>query len=288
MIANYEDVKRSADASFTAKAVKADSFGFNWHYNACFELTLILSGSGRRYVGDDISEFCAGDLVMIGPNVPHTWVSFDNRQACEAIVVHFNQTPAEISLFELPEMIKIKELLKSAARGIHFHGGHVRELSDMLTALTTCRNWEKLTTLITILGKLADHEGKRLLSARHSFGSLDRKSQDRFSKASEYLDANFTDPQISQSQIASQIYMSTSRFSQFFRQVSGRSYIEYLNELRIGHACKLLIETDHPITGIAFAAGFNNIANFNRHFLKLKNITPRQYRQEYITGRHSG
>ncbi len=281
MIANYEDVKKTPDASFTAKTVKTASFDFYWHYNTCFELTLIISGSGRRYVGDDISEFAPGDLVLIGPSVPHTWVSYDRQDACEAVVVHFNETTAGLSIFSLPEMAKIKELLKSAARGIHFYGEHTRQVCDMITELNTGESWRKITSLITILGKLAEHDGRRLLSAKNSFGSLDRKSQDRFSRASEYLDANFTDPQISQSQIASQIYMSTSRFSQFFRQVSGKSYIEYLNELRIGYACRLLIETDRPITDIAFAAGFNNIANFNRHFLKLKTATPRQYRREY-------
>jgi AraC-like DNA-binding protein/quercetin dioxygenase-like cupin family protein len=280
MIANYENTNDCREENFVVKQAQGECFPFYWHYNSCYELTLITAGSGTRYIGDDISGFAPGELVLLGPNLPHTWNSHESEKRCEAVVVHFNDDFAGAGLFEKPEMKSLKDMLESSSRGLLFDSGCSEKLAHHIAALCDTDGWKRTTSLLNILGSLSDSR-RATISQGESFASLDKSSQERFSRVCAHINANFTSPDLCQSGIAAAVHMSRSRFSQFFRQVSGRSYIEHLNSLRINHACKLLIETDKPVTDICFDSGFNNIANFNRHFLKQKNKTPRQYRSAF-------
>jgi AraC-like DNA-binding protein/mannose-6-phosphate isomerase-like protein (cupin superfamily) len=281
MPANYEDINSPQSGSFNVKLIDAEQFPFYWHYNSCYELTLIVHGSGNRYIGDNISEVSAGELVLLGPNLPHSWCSPEESGRCEAVVVHFREDFAGESIFSLTEMQTIKNMLKRACRGLVFDKELSQTLAGDIAELSEIHGWKKITSLLNILGRLSESPNANTISAGEHFSSLERTSQDRFSKVCRYINANFTDPQLSRISSAAQIHMSSSRFSRFFKEVCGKSYIEYVNELRINHACKMLIETDRSVTDICFDAGFNNIANFNRRFLRLKTKTPREYRQAF-------
>ena len=280
MIASYEETKELNDHCFIAKDLNCPKFPFYWHYNNCFELTVILRGSGNRYIGSDISEFSAGELVLIGPNLPHTWDSCENQTNSRAIVFHFTENSCGEGLFDKNEMQDIKKMLNRSKNGLLFTPTATQTVIENISALPVLDGWQRITTLLEILGKLSK-ANCRTISENSNFGSLDQKSQDRFSRVCSFINTNFTDPQLSQADIAAQIHMSSSRFSQFFKQICGKSYIEYLNSTRLNHACKMLIETDKSITEICFESGFSNIANFNRHFKKQKVKTPRQYRYAF-------
>ncbi len=280
MIADYEDILRFENRSFALKKRSGNEFEFRWHFNDCYELTLITKGSGRRYVGDDISAFSAGDLVLLAPELPHTWASYDNKSPCEAFVLHFNFDFGNESFLNAPEMNKIADMLKKADKGIYFGGKTVAQIQKKFVSMNRAAGWRKAALFIEILGSCCECERIGSLSTCERFGEIDSKNQTRFGNVCRYLNANFTKP-LSQAQTAKKAFMSPSRFSQFFKEISGKSFTEYLTELRVGYACKLLIETDKTVTAICFEAGFGNSANFNRRFKKIKQITPRQYRRQF-------
>jgi AraC-like DNA-binding protein/mannose-6-phosphate isomerase-like protein (cupin superfamily) len=277
MIASYEEIPKSTNSGLAIKLLNQKNFPFYWHYNSCFELTLINAGKGRRYIGDNISEFRAGELILIAPNLPHSWCSYENKKNCRAVVVHFERRYFGDDFFETADMRSVKKLLNLAAIGVLFDEQTVSKLNKDFLNLPQKQGWQRVASFIEILGRLSDSPNKTI-SSTGCFTCLDKPAQERFSRVCNYIDTRFADSEISKSMVASQIHMSPSRFSSFFKSACGKSYIEYLNEIRIANACKKLIETDNTITDICFGVGFNNTANFNRHFIRLKKQTPRQYR----------
>lgn len=280
MIAGYEDILRFENRFFALKKRSGNEFEFRWHFNDCYELTLITKGSGRRYIGDDISAFSAGDLVLLAPELPHTWASYDNKSPCEAFVLHFSFDPDNDRFLSAPEMNEIADMLKKADKGVCFSKKTASKIEEKFVFMARATGWRKTALFIEILGTCCECQAISSLSTSERFGEIDSENQTRFGNICRYLNANFTKP-LSQSQTAKQAFMSPSRFSQFFKEVSGKSFTEYLTELRVGYACKLLIETDKPVTSICFEAGFGNSANFNRCFKKIKQTTPRHYRRQF-------
>jgi AraC-like DNA-binding protein len=264
--------------SFVAFRRNDPEFAFNWHFHPELELTYIIRSRGVRMVGDNVENYRAGDLVLLGPNLPHTWASEENSGAShQAIVIQFR---AEIFPTQnLPEMEGVKAILGMAARGIHFSGPNVFRAARGMRRILRLRGLKALTELLSILDLLAGGGALRPLAARHYLPLLNQKQKSRFERVLRFLEQNALRGEASLGAAARAASMAPAAFSRFFRRMAGKPYIQFLNEMRLTHACRLLMDTERPITEVAFESGFGNLSNFNRSFLASKGTTPSGYRR---------
>lgn len=277
MKARLEELSlRSKNASFLCYKVKVPSFEFLWHYHPEYELTYIVKGKGKRFVGDSYEDFESGDLALLGSMLPHTWVSEINLDHnCEAIVIQFSKAFAE-SLFQYPEMNDLFTLLTNSKNGLHFTSNDI-QLITLLNGLVEDKGANAFANLIKVL-QLLSGNASRKLSSDHFKPLKGNENQQRINKVLLYIQESYTS-KVSLSQASAIIHLSESAFCKFFKRVTGRTFSDYVNEIRISKACELIIETDNPIEQIAFSTGFESQTYFNRIFLKKKGVRPKSYRR---------
>jgi AraC-like DNA-binding protein len=274
-----------ADRSATVSHNLYKNFLRVWHFHEEFELVAVMQSSGMRFVGDSIEKFDSGDVVLIGKNVPHMWLNDDryfeegSTLQAEAVSVHFKKDFLGAGFFEVPEMYQMANLIKLAAQGIKFINIDETVLNHFKNLLKLDPT-EQLLTILKILRLLSKHKEFELLSSSTFVNSFLRTENRRLDKVYEYVFENFNNP-IGSSDVAEIIGMNKSAFSRFFKKAHRKSFTRYLNEIRIGYACKLLLENKESITSIAYLCGFNNVSNFNRQFKIIKGRTPSFYLRDY-------
>jgi len=281
MRAQFEDVPWTGNETFVVRSYDLPNFSVPWHFHPELELTLILEGGGDRCVGDHLERFTAGDLVLLGPELPHYWHSraeTDGSRA-RAIVVHFRQEAFGAAFFDLPELRHWQQTLQASRRGLHFHDpALLADVNARLSALHTEQGGSRLLVLWAILDRLSSGlPYARPLAGEHYVPTCDHRTSDRLGRVYEYLYAHLHEPLTLQA-VAACAGMTGPAFSRYFKRVTGRTLTRLINELRITQVCKQLIDTDRSITEIAFAAGFQSISNFNRAFLDLQTVSPQNYR----------
>ncbi|HEY4322727.1 MAG TPA: AraC family transcriptional regulator [Mucilaginibacter sp.] len=279
MNARYEDLNAlKGTESFRAFRLEVPNFEFNWHYHPEYEITLIESGKGKRLVGDCYEDFEAGDLVMIGKDLPHTWASdkLDGENS-SAVVIQFDEVIFQ-SLLSLKEFEGINKLLHTTRQGLYFRRKKDSEISFLIKSLPNKNGVDKISTLLQILNLLSQ-EGHILLASvyfQHVKGGLTEK---RITRVFQYIQENSA-VNINLENVAPLVHLSKSAFCKFFKRSTGKTFSDYVNEIRIGHACHLLAETDKTIADICYSCGFESPTYFNRVFLKKKGITPRNFRNK--------
>jgi len=281
----FEKVSRPTTASFRCYVRDDPFFEFNWHFHPEYELTCILESRGRRFVGDDIADYRTGDLVLLGSNLPHTWYSGKPRKGARhrAVVVQFDRDGLGSGLFDLPEMRGISRLLDRASRGLQFIRASRSDIASRLLNLSNARAGQRIVILLDILDRLSRAtDAAPLASAGYQPAGLSRSGQHRFDDVCTFLNERYAQ-EIIPSAVARIAGLSPSAFCRFFKSTTGKTLTQYVNDLRTGHACRLLVETDLPITEICFQSGFANVSNFNRRFLEMTGATPREYRQQFIS-----
>jgi AraC-like DNA-binding protein len=251
-------------------------FEFKWHYHPEYELTYIIKGSGHRLVGNSYAYFSAGDLVLLGSNLPHTWSGkMESEGNSEAIVIQFSKE-FMAPFLQLDEGKAIKQLLEQANRGLHFED-HTT-LADRLIDLTNATGMDRIVKLISILELLSQQSATPIASnAFHTVASP--KSELRINKVCLFIQHNFTG-KISLKEVADLIHLTESNFCKFFKKATGKTYSDYINEIRINEASRLLLQTEKNINQIAYACGFETLSYFNRVFFSKKGTTPSNYRKE--------
>jgi len=272
-----------AQTSVMAFERRENVFPWNWHYHPEVELTWIKTGHGRRLAGDHAASYRAGDFVLLGPNLPHTWASETRRKSRAenaAIVVQFPLPPE--AFLALPEMARVRTLLARSSRGLAFPETARRRVERDLEALVRQAGVARWNGLMSVLDRLAEREGAPLASARYLHGRTHRLSS-RLGRIVDEIDRNFRGD-CSLAEMAERAGMTPGSFSRFFRRMTRETFVDYRNRRRIREACRLLEETDLPITRIAYEVGFNNLANFNRRFRAEKRMVPRAFRRQYNPG----
>jgi YesN/AraC family two-component response regulator len=263
--------------SFLCYEVNLPSFEFKWHYHPEYELTLIVKGRGKRLVGDSYESYEKGDLVLIGPLLPHTWVGEKKKnQNYVAIVIQFSLDFIQ-PLLSYKEMGAIKKLLAKADSGVKFLYGRDRKSIDLIQKMVSSNEFDLLISLAQVLQNLSTIKTKTLSTA--NFKPLKgNENEQRINTVFQYVQREFKQ-KISLSRAASLIYLSESAFCKFFKRVSGKTFSDYVNEIRIAAASQFLIETDRPISQIASDSGFVSLTYFNRVFLKKKGSRPSEVRK---------
>jgi len=285
MKAILQKVPVFTDASFAVQEFSSAYFNTPWHFHPELELVLIVQGTGKRFVGDHISDFGPGDLVLLGPSLPH-WYRNDaayyehhpNLKA-ESIVVQFTKGFLGDAFFNVPETSGVRKILDKSAMGIEIDGSARKKITQMMYDIRSLTGMERLLQLLSILNTIANTGNYEILSNQGATG-INIKDSERLNKIFEYIMRNFTNP-IYLHEISSIVNMCPSTFCRYFRNRTRKNFTFFLNEIRIGHACKMLIEEDLSITEICFMSGYDNVAYFNRQFKAIKQKTPKEFKQEY-------
>lgn len=282
MIPTLEQIRPSHVASFRWVTFDRRSFPFVWHFHPEIELTLIVSGAGRRFVGDHVGTYRAGDLVLLGANLPHTWQSAPrpSGQRHVSLVCQFSRECLGSGFFDLPELRQVDRLLGRARRGLQVTGRTRRRVMAAIRGIDRREPLRQMITLLQVLDLLSRSRDLRPLASSGYVTPRPDEGDRRITPLCRHIEKNLTQP-LHQADVAARLGMDPAAFSRFFRKATGRTFVDHLHELRVGRACQLLIETDLPITDIAYRSGFMNLSNFNRRFRQRHRCTPREYRRLY-------
>jgi AraC-like DNA-binding protein len=277
MKAILEDIpSKKGAASFYSTRISVPAFEFKWHYHPEYELTYIVRGSGYRIVGNSHEHFSAGDLVLLGSNLPHTWWGKqEDGSPSEAIVIQFSNAFIEPFL-QLKESQSIKELLTKASRGLRWDNDQM--LFHSIEELGNQGEFNRILSLLSILQTLSQIESSQLASDSYQ-NVLSKKFESRINKVCSYLQLHFSES-ISLKQVADLVYMSESNFCKFFKKATSTTFSDYLNDLRINEACQLLLSSEDTVSKIAQECGYESLSYFNRVFLRKMNLTPSVFRRK--------
>jgi AraC-like DNA-binding protein len=275
-----EPVQKDPGSSIRCFWRREVAFPFEWHSHPEYELTWITRSRGRRFIGDHIGSYDDGELALVGSDLPHTWQSANSSRndRHEALVVQFGRDFLGESFETQPEARDLFRLLDRSRRGLLFSGRSAEEATSCLSDLPERGPLDRVIDLLRVLGVLckAKSEERSLAGIRYR-PRLASVGSSRMDAVTSYVLARLDQP-ITQHEVARLIHMSPSSFGRFFKQLAGRTFIDYLNELRIGEACRLLTETDLSITQISLRVGYANLTYFDRRFRRAKGMTARQWR----------
>ena len=273
------------NASLLVFEKKVRAMPFKWHRHPECELTWIVEGSGRRFVGDDISDYGHDDLVLLGSNIPHTWQTGpgerDSKARHRSVVVQFLPDFLGPESLNLPEFAGVLKLLTIAERGLKISGEAVSSITQRMTPMVKQPGLNQINLLLQILHILAtDRTACRPIAGPAFQPGIRSGDEERMNRINGYVLSRL-DKEIDAAEAARVAGMSTSSFSRYFKRLTGKTFVSYVNELRIGTACRQLVETDRQIAEIAFAAGYNNLSNFNRRFRETIRVPPTAYRRSF-------
>jgi AraC-like DNA-binding protein len=278
-----------SDSSFLFNKWEASYFNIPWHFHQEYELVLIDKSSGTKLIGDSVSLFEEGDLFLIGANIPHlfrnneSYYTNGNLKA-SSIDIHFSADFLGKLFFDLPEMTLVKRLLDHAGFALEVKGKTKNQAICKLYEMNEENPTQRLMSLLEILIKFSESkELEPLLSTKFvPNNSLNIKDTDRIHKVFDFIMKNYTQ-QIYVPEIASILGMSSTSFSKFFKRHTRKTFSNYVTEIRISHACRLLIEGEETISQIGYISGFENLSNFHRHFKGITGLTPKDYQSRFLS-----
>jgi len=269
---------------YAVKYYEGHTFPLPYHNHERYELTLILKGNGLRFVGDNVEEFSSGDMVLIGPFLPHKWQidkSYPKEKQVKAISIFFEEDFPSKDFNALSENSHIEELKRKSRLGVAVKKDSSVQIAKIFKSLSKHSNLSLLLNLIGILNEIAKSDQYYTLSTV-KIGAKSNLNNQRIELITDYINENLH-RNITLAEISKIAFMHKNSIGRFFKKSIGFSVIEYINLLRIGKACQLLIETNKKISFIAYECGYENISHFNRTFKKTKQMTPFEYRKNRIS-----
>jgi AraC-like DNA-binding protein len=279
-----EYITTPRDASWVLFDRRLERIPFEWHYNVEYELTLTLNSRGQRFIGDNVSFYDDGDLVLIGPKIPHTWCSTESvkrGQMHQALVLWFTEPFVRGMIDPHVELHPIRRLLASSGRALTFSEPTRAKAQKMIRDMLDQTLGTRIISLLNLLLLLAaDSQTSFLTSVANKPVNVPTATEERIGYVISYLHEHYREP-IEVSKLMRIAALSRSSLHRLFKLHTFMTTSEYLVQLRIGNACALLINSQKPIAVIADEVGYNNLANFNRQFKALKNKTPRDFRATF-------
>lgn len=287
MQAVLEKINRPENQSFFFKEVNKPYFTAPLHFHPEVEILYVQKGYGTRYLGDSVKNFYPGDLVLVGTNTPHVWscnpdfYQKDTHLLSKAICVQFDYSVFASAGQTLPEFAKIIDLLEKAKRGMRFINGALDKLSKRIKRIPHEEGMPRLLNLMTILDIMSStKEFKYLSSPNYKQIKINTEDANRLEIVFQYVLNNFEE-EVSLNKVASIINLTPHSFCRYFKSRTNKVFSTFVNEVRIGHACKLLIDNNLSVSQICYESGFNHVSNFNRQFRKIKKMTPSEFQKKY-------
>lgn len=282
-------VSKGPDKSFSVRRDLVPHVNTRWHYHSEVELIHFKSGEGTQFIGDNIKRFKAGDVVLVGSNLPHYWrfddVYFEENQAVKADirVSHFNENFWGLQFLDLPENKNIKTVLERAKRGLQINGKTRQKVADYLAQLQVADGPQRIILLVEALNAVATCKDVVQLSSLGFKPDQVDAENDRINAIYEYSLKNFK-RKIQLEEIAEVANISPNSFCRYFKSRTRKTYSQFLIELRVGHACKLLIENNECIKRLCYESGFNNFTSFHKYFKMITGKSPLAYQKEFKAG----
>lgn len=257
-----------------------------WHFHPEYEIAYIHRGRGTLFVGDTMVDYGENEIILLGPNLPHEWRSQIKQEPdlySESISAHFKHNFIGDSFYGQTEVTRLKDFLEKAKSGIKITDLETKTyIKEKLLILPETKGLKRIIKLLQILDKISESQGLNYLCKNRIPYTINYNSQDyRINKVNEFIMKNFQES-IKVEDAAKQVNMTRTSFCRYFKQRTNKTFIHYLNEIRVGYACKLLLEEEMTIAQIAFESGFGNISNFNKQFKNIKNTTPTCYADEFF------
>ena len=281
----FEQVNETAVSSFVWRQYSKSRFDAPFHFHPELELTLILQGSGRRLVGRQVSNFEPGDLVLLGPNVPHVWLNDEAAStpeiASEAIVIQFKENFVGEQFWAIPEMAAIQSLYQKARSGILIKGKTRDWATEKMGEGSRFSPFQKLLQLMELLHGIATSDETEPIDLHFSNYAPSPAETERFQKVYAYLMEHYRE-EISLETIAAIAHLSPTSFCRFFKKTTRKTFVDVLTEFRLKHAAQLLASSEKPIADICFESGFGNLSYFNKAFKKSLGQSPLGYRRMFV------
>jgi AraC-like DNA-binding protein len=279
MRATFESVSSSTHASFLTRQFTEKAFSAPFHFHPEFELTLIVQGTGKRYVGAHMCDYFPGDLVLLGSNLPHCWKTDpSNTEDSISIVIHFNYDFLGPDFLARPELRTIQRLLDNSKYGIHFKDTRIDQRMKDLNVMDP--GFHKLQAFLDILDILASAPDGTLLDRQETFPNPGDPEKERMNAVVSYIVENFRH-EISLQKAASVANMTHQAFCRYFRRITRRSFMQVVIDYRVDFARQQLIYSGNNISQIAFDCGFNDISNFHKTFKSRMGCSPLVYRKQF-------
>ena len=252
-----------------------------WHNHEVLELHLVVATRGKSFVGDYIGEFSPGALYLIGPNLPHNWVTdeygLDGPVDLRDMLVQFNQKTIQDLVSAFPDFKELDGLLQRATGGIEFIGFDSDTSQQYLAAIRDAKGADRIVKFLQLMLAVNEHPHQKILSVANADFRNFRSHHSNIGHVVDHIIENFAED-ISLAQASEMAHMSVTAFARNFQKLTGSRFLEFVTLVRIGQACSMLQATDEKVATICHEVGFKNLANFNRHFLKIKDTTPSAYR----------
>jgi AraC-like DNA-binding protein len=270
--------------SLNSQIFLATELTHSWHYHTVCELCCILEAKGARFVGNHSGEFTGGDLVLLGPNLPHAWsVKYGKTSvtsSIQAVSVYFPRYIFFQASQKFPELGNIQKLITKADYGVRFPHDVISAIVPKILELTRCSGIQRLSLFLEIMDFLSRNNSLECLTSVNMSAGKGTEHASRIQPICDFIQENFKQP-LTLAELANMANMAETSFSRYFKKMTGKPFSNYVMEVRVGAACKSLIESDKSISEIAFSSGFNNLTHFNRSFLKVKGVTPRKYKRNF-------
>ncbi|MFP9099593.1 AraC family transcriptional regulator [Flavobacterium sp. RHBU_24] len=268
--------------SFSAKCEVLPDVNNWWHYHDELELIYFKNGSGTQFVGDNISNFKNGDIVLVGSNLPHYWQFSEQFKdaAIEVYVVHFNKYFWGKEFLTLPENLELLKVIEKSGQGIQIKESNNTYLTEAIVRIIETQGTKKILSLIEVLLEIGKCSNSKYLVSLGFKANFQESERDRIQNIYNYTLKNYKE-QISLETIAKIAKMSRTSFCKFFKLRTGKTYSVFLNEIRVGNACKMLIEKKLTVKEICFESGFLNFSSFHKCFKDSTGQTPLKYQRSY-------
>lgn len=280
MIPKYHIVPKAQDNAFSIRHDVLPQFGSLWHYHPEIELHYLIKGEGVRFIGDSIGNFQQDDMILMGSNLPHTWkcnMAGQSDAHVEALVLHFHPECLGKDFLNYSETQGILKLNELAKNGLIIKGASKARIKDILWKMKQESGLNKIIHLFSIFQIVLENQEFEVLSNSVEYSKLNKLDGSRIDKIYSYTLKNFRE-KIGIEDVAKLANLSMTSFCRYFKLTANKSYFDFLTEIRLNHACRLILETDYTIQHIALESGFENTSNFYRHFKNFKGITPKEYK----------
>ena len=280
-------VSAGPSCSFSVRQDRVPFVNNRWHYHPEIELIYFQEGTGTQFIGDNIKAFRSGDVILVGSNLPHYW-SFDDKyfnsevEQPNVYVAHFCDYFWGKEFLSIPENLPLKNILEKAKQGIQVTGKTREYLGYLLEEMLASDGCRKVLLLLEALITISNSDNFSILSSIGFQPNIRETENDRINSIYQYSLANYK-RKIHMEEVAAVAYMSPNSFCRFFKSKTRKTYSNFLIEIRVGIACKLLIENKLSIKQICYESGFNNFASFHKYFKMITNKTPLNYQREYIS-----
>ena len=283
------DLDYSFTDTFMIKELNVPYFTNTHHFHKDYEIVFVKKSSGKRIVGDHVDNFNDGDLVFVGPDLPHAWFNdsaYYGEQEdllAQSVVVYLKSTWLERNVLPMPQTGKLKNMLENSRRGIRFYGETAQQISKLLSDMYRTEGLRQVADLFTVLFLMSETKECEFLAGINYLNTHSENETARLNRVYEYVMRNFSS-EISLENAADVANMTANAFSRYFKKQTQKNFSQFVNEIRIGHACRLLLKKDLSVVEVCYESGYQSITNFNKFFRRITGKSPVQYRKDIRGG----